>query len=126
MSLKIPSSFEFGIGLDLDIDGGLDLNLPTSYSIAISNLPPVNINLAPVDIAIKPLDVSFRIKEIPSVRAHLPLDYKVGFSLLGRELACIRLCGQGQVITEPYVPYPCEPRPRATRPELDTQQPAPG
>ena len=25
----------------------------------------------------------------------------------------MRLCGQGQVITEPYVPNPCECRPRA-------------
>jgi hypothetical protein len=119
MSLKIPSSFEFGIGLDLDIAGGLDLNIPTNYSIGIDRLPTIDINLRPIEI--KPLDLSFRIKEIPSIRAHLPLDYKVGFSLLGRELACIRLCGQGQVITEPYVPYPCEPRvTRVTRPDLDT------
>lgn len=122
MSLKIPSSFEFGIGLDMD--GNLDINIPTNYSIGIDKLPTVNLNLHPIEI--KPLDLSFRIKEIPSIRAHLPLDYKVGFSLLGRELACIRLCGQGQVITEPYVPYPCEPRPmRVVRPEVDRPTPEP-
>lgn len=108
MSVKIPSSFEFGIGLDLEGGIDLDVTIPTSYSVGISSLPLIDVNLRPIEI--KPMDISFRIKEIPSVRAHLPLDYKVGFTILGRELACIRLCGQGQVITEPYVPYPCEPR----------------
>lgn len=112
MSVKIPSSFEFGIGLDLD--GNLDINIPTDYGISIKELPPIDINLHPIEI--KPLDFSLRLKEIPSVRAHLPLNYKVGFSLLGRELACVQLCGEGQVITEPYVPYPCEPTRHITRP----------
>jgi hypothetical protein len=106
MSVKIPSSFDFGINLDLDanvdLDGKLDVNIPTDYGISLKQLPPIEI---------KPIDFSLRLKEIPSIRAHLPLDYKLGFSLLGRELACIHLCGQGQAITEPYVPYPCEPQP---------------
>jgi len=50
------------------------------------------------------------LKEIPSVRVHLPLDYRLGFSVLGAEILCLRLCGQGQVITEPYAPNPCEAR----------------
>lgn len=108
MSVKIPSSFDFGVNLDLDIDGNLDLNIPTDYSFSIKELPQIDINLRPIEI--KPIDFSLRLKEIPSIRAHLPLNYKVGFSLLGRELACVQLCGQGQVITEPYAPYPCEPR----------------
>lgn len=111
MSVKIPSSFDFGVGLDLDADvnldadidlnGKLDVEIPTGYSISIKELPPIEV---------KPIDFSLRLKEIPAIRAHLPLDYKVGFTLLGRELACVHLCGQGQMITEPYVPYPCEPQ----------------
>lgn len=89
--------FDFNVGVNLN--GNLNLTVPTSYSIGISTIPPIEI---------KPIDFSLRLKEFPSIRAHLPLNYKVGFSLLGRELACINLCGQGQVITEPYVPYPCE------------------
>ena len=128
MSVKIPSSF----GIDLDLDGDFDINIPTSYAIGITDLPQIDVNLRPLDIKIqpldikvqpldinirpleiKPLDISLRLKEIPSIRAHLPLNYKVGFSLLGRELAGINLCGQGQLITEPYQAYPCEPKPSA-------------
>jgi hypothetical protein len=103
MSLNIPSSFDFGIdlGLDLDISG-----IPTNYGISILALPTINIDLAPIEI--RPLDFSLRLKEIPSIRAHFPLDFKVGFALFGREIASVRLCGQAQAITEPYIAYPCE------------------
>ena len=111
MSIDIPSSFDFGIDVDLnadiemnadiDLDGKLDVTIPTNYGISIKELP---------SIKIEPIDFSLRVKEIPSIRAHLPLNYKVGLTLLGRELACIHLCGQGQAITEPYHPYPCEPQ----------------
>lgn len=121
MSVRIPSSF--GFDLDVDLDGDLDvtiptsynISIPTSYGISIRELPQIDINLRPVEI--RPLDISLRLKEIPSIRAHIPLNYKVGFSLLGRELVCINLCGQGQFITEPYIPYPCEPRQSKPRPE---------
>jgi hypothetical protein len=111
MSVKLPSRFDFGVDLDADISG-----IPTSYSFAITGIPKIAIGLDPIEIKplefkpieIKPLDLSFRIKEIPSVRVHLPTDYRVGLTLLGFELACVRLCGQGQVITEPYVPNRCE------------------
>lgn len=109
MSIKIPSSFTFGVGLDVDLDGNLDVSIPTSYRIDIPTEFAIRVQeLAPIEI--KPLDLSLRLKEIPSVRGHLPLNYKIGFNLLGREIACIHLCGQGMVITEPYQPYPCEPR----------------
>ena len=95
MSLNIPSSF--GLDVDMDLGANLNVNIPTSYTV----------DLRPIEV--KPIDVSLRLKEIPSVRAHYPLNFKIGFSLLGRELACIDLCGHGQFITEPYRPYPCEP-----------------
>lgn len=119
MSVKIPSKFTFGI----DVDGGLDIDIPTSYSIDIPTDFLVRVKeLAPIEI--KPLDLSIRLKEIPSIRGHLPLNYKVGFNLLGREIACVSLCGQGQFITEPYVPYPCEPRsPRPKDPDRPTPVP---
>ncbi|HEY5724157.1 MAG TPA: hypothetical protein VIT45_17745 [Allosphingosinicella sp.] len=103
MSLDIPSDFSFTIGLGLDISG-----IPTNYGIGITTLPKINMGFDPIEI--KPIDLSFRIKEIPSVRVHLPMDYKVCLALFGAELASIRLCGQGQVITEPYVANPCECR----------------
>lgn len=104
MSVSIPSSFDFGVdlGVDLDISG-----IPTSYSIN-ANVAPMSLNLGPIDI--RPIDFSLRVKEIPAIRAHLPLDYRVGLTVLGSELLCVRLCGQGQVITEPYAANPCEAR----------------
>jgi hypothetical protein len=104
MSVSIPSSFDFGVdlGVDLDISG-----IPTGYSIN-ANVAPMSLNLGPIDI--RPIDFSLRVKEIPAIRAHLPLDYRVGLTVLGAELVCVRLCGQGQVITEPYVANPCEAR----------------
>ena len=98
MSVKLPSKF------GLDLDGGLDIDIPTSYGIDIPTDFSIRVKeLAPIEI---------RLKEIPSVRGHLPLNYKIGLTLLGREVACVSLCGLGQFITEPYVPYPCEPRPQ--------------
>ena len=109
MSVKIPSSFDFGIdlGLDLDISG-----IPTSYTLS-AKLDPLSMSLGLAPVEIKPIDFSLRVKEIPSVRVHLPLDYRLGLSVLGLDLLCLRLCGQGQVITEPYVPNPCEALPQA-------------
>lgn len=118
MSVKIPSSFDFGIdlGVDLDISG-----IPTSYSMAVK-VEPLSMHLDLAPIRLEPIDFSLRIKEIPAIRAHLPLDYRVGLSLLGAEVLCVRLCGQGQVITEPYVANPCEARPNALQQQPDLQQ----
>jgi hypothetical protein len=104
MSVSIPSSFDFGVdlGVDLDISG-----IPTSYTFN-ANIAPMSLNLGPIEM--RPIDFSLRLKEIPAIRAHLPLDYRVGLTLLGAEVLCVRLCGQGQVITEPYVANPCEAR----------------
>ena len=110
MSLSIPSHFDLGVDLGLDISG-----IPTSYNIGISALPKINLGIDPLHIQvdpleIRPLDLSFRIKEVPSLRVHFPAHYKVCLALLGIELASVQLCGEGQVITEPYVPNPCECR----------------
>lgn len=66
--------------------------IPDHYTVAVSSLP----------------DLNLRIKEIPSVRAHVPANFRLGFSILGVELAALHLCGEAQIITEPYVPNPCE------------------
>jgi len=79
--------------------------IPDSYTVAISRLP----------------DLNLRIKEIPSVRAHIPANFRLGLSILGVELAALHLCGEAQVITEPYVPNPCE---RCGTPPRLTTQPA--
>jgi len=116
MSVSIPSHFD--LGLDLDLHG-----IPTSYSFALTQLPKINIGIDPMKftiepLEIKPIDMSFRLKEIPSVRVHFPVDYRVAVGFFGMELACIRLCGQSQIITEPYVPNPCECDDTVSPPEV--------
>jgi len=76
--------------------------IPDSYTVAISSLP----------------DLNLRLKEIPSIRAHIPANFRLGLSVFGVELAALNLCGEAQVITEPFVPNPCERcgQPRTVQP----------
>jgi len=107
----IPSHYT--VDLSLDLVSPVDLSgIPTSYNVDITSLPKIQIGLDPITInpiTLNPLDIAVRVIEAPSIRAHVPANFSVGFSLLGFQLACIRLCGEAQVITEPYVPNPCEP-----------------
>ena len=93
-------------------DLGVDLSgIPSSYTLDVTHLPKIEIALDPIElepITVNPLDVSVRLKEIPSIRTHVPALFTLGLSVLGFELVCARLCGEAQVITEPYEPNPCE------------------
>jgi hypothetical protein len=130
------------MSIDLDIpnpwDFNIDADMSANMGISIHELPKIILEVAPLEIKpldismelkplamsmeIKPLDMSFRLKEIPSVRAHFPVDYKVCFGFLGIEIASIRFCGQAQIISEPYVPNPCELRvQRLVQPDPQTQ-----
>jgi hypothetical protein len=104
----MPSHFS----VDLDLVSPVELSgIPSSYQVDITHLPKIDIGLDPITvnpITLNPLDVSVHLKEIPSVRTHVPAAFTVGFSVLGLQVASIRLCGEAQVITEPYVPNPCE------------------
>lgn len=99
----IPSNYT----VDLDLISPVDImGIPTGYTVDIASLPKMHISLDP--ITLNPVDLSVHLKEIPSVRAHVPAAFTVGFSVLGLQVASIRLCGEAQVITEPYIPNPCE------------------
>jgi hypothetical protein len=103
-------SINVGLGIKID---PLELKLdPLELKIDPLDIKvePLDIKVEPLDIKVEPLDMSFRIKEIPSVRVHFPVDYRFCVALLGTELMSLQICGQGQVITEPYVPNPCECR----------------
>lgn len=92
--------------------------IPDTYHINVDKLDKIAIGVDPIHLAVDSLpkislgvdaiDVSLRLKEIPSIRAHVPADFSVGLSILGIELLCMRLCGEAQVITEPFHPNPCE------------------
>lgn len=119
MGVDVPDDFD----VDLNLSGGAtidgDMSLDTSLRIRelptielrVRELPEVKIGvteLPKIQLGVDPVDLSFRIKEIPAIRAHLPANFKVGLSLLGNELLCINLCGEAQVITEDYKANPCE------------------
>jgi hypothetical protein len=113
MGVTIPqpfvSSIEGPIG-PVTVDG-----IPDTFHIDIDTLPkillgvdPITLNPVSATITLNPVQVGLSIDKIPDIRAHLPADFSVGLSLLGTELLCVHLCGEAQVITEPYRPGPCE------------------
>jgi hypothetical protein len=120
MSVDIPQPFVLDGGIDTDLGGSVEARLagsvetrlagsvetrltglPDHYTISIDRLPKIQLGVDPVELSV-------RIREFPSLRVHLPADFRVGLSLLGMELLTVRLCGQAMAITEPYRPNPCE------------------
>jgi len=114
VDVEIPKSYDFDMDIDFThipkISVGFD---PVTLDF---RLPKISVGFDPFEfkpleikpLEIKPMDVSVRLTEIPSTRSHLPANYTVGVSVLGLQLFAIRLCGEAQVITEPYKPNPCE------------------
>src|SRR5262249_15013129 len=90
----IPDTFHINIDKVAKITLGVD-----PVHLAVDNLPKITLGVDPVEL---------KITQFPSIRGHLPAAFSVGVSLLGLELLCVRLCGEAQVVTEPYHPNPCE------------------
>ena len=84
--------------------------IPDTFHLYLEKiaLPKIQLGIDPVTLTVTPVDLNLSIKEIPRIRGHLPADFSVGLSILGMELLSLRLCGEAQIITEPYVPNPCE------------------
>jgi len=102
----VPDSFDVEVTSvgpvgPVSVDG-----IPDRFHIHVEELPKIRLGLDPVTI--NPVDVSLRLKELPSQRVHLPANFCVGLSVLGVELLAVRLCGEAQMINEPYEPNPCE------------------
>jgi len=134
MSVSIPTSFDIDLGGTVDLGGSIGTvgpitvaGIPTSFGISgipdsfgISSLPTIElgtINLGAITlnpITLNPITLSpsgtfdIALTQIPSVRAHLPSTYCVGLCIFGIEVFALRFCGESQIITEPYVPNPCE------------------
>ena len=90
----IPSNYT----VDLDLISPVDLmGIATGYTIDIKSLPKMQISLDP--ITLNPGDLRVHLKDISSVRVHVPAAFTIGFSVLGLQVASIRLFGEAQVIT---------------------------
>ena len=107
MTVKSQVSGSFGSVGPVALSG-----IPDTFHIDVQHLPKIQLGLDPITMrsTIDPVEVSTRIaiERIPDIRAHMPANFSVGLRLLGLELLCVRLCGEAQVITEPYRPNPCE------------------
>jgi hypothetical protein len=109
----IPDSFDVELtgNIGVGLGGGLAVdirNIPTIH-LAVDTLPDIHISIdriPKVQLGLDPIEI--RLTRLPDLRAHLPADFCVGLSVLGTELLNVRLCGEAQVITEPYRPNPCE------------------
>jgi hypothetical protein len=80
--------------------------IPDTFHIDIEKLPKIQLSLDPIEV--KPLELRLKLEEVPSQRTHLPADFHVGLTLFGMDVMCVRLCGEAQMINEPFVPNPCE------------------
>lgn len=116
--MSLPTNYTLNVGgTGSPIDVGIGL---PQIDIDIVSLPKINIGLDPIEIKPVTLDLHVSIEKIPSIRMHFPVDYKVCVGLLGSEILSVHLCGQGQLITEPYVPNPCECRYLELKPDTGT------
>jgi hypothetical protein len=107
-TVEVDHEFENALDVDLMFENALGVNLDITHLPRIT-IDPITINPLTINpLTINPLDLSLRIKEIPSIRTHIPANFALGLSVLGYDIACVRLCGEAQVINEPYRPNPCE------------------
>lgn len=102
-------SFPDTLNVDLDVVDPIEVSgIPSAYNITLAKIQ-IGLDALTINpITLNPVDVSVRLKEFPSIRTHIPADFRLGLSVLGFQLVCLRVCGEAQVITEPYVPNPCE------------------
>jgi len=119
MGVDIPQPFDSHVSGTVTVAGipqpfaATVSGIPDTFHINIEKLPKIQLGvdpltINPVTLHLDPINLNMAIKELPNIRAHLPADFTVGLSLLGIELLAVRLCGEAQLITEPYVPNPCE------------------
>jgi hypothetical protein len=114
MSVDIPQPFKTKLVSPVTIDG-----IPDTFHIDVTHIPTITLNvehipqidfnivdIPKIQLGVDPVEI--RLTELPSIRGHLPADFCIGLSVLGMELMNVRLCGEAQIITEPYVPNPCE------------------
>jgi hypothetical protein len=106
ISLTFDDSLSIGLPQPLGVSAGIT-EIP-KISIGLDPLTIEPLTIEPLTITVNPLDLSIGITELPSIRVHLPAQFTAALSILGHQLFCARLCGEAQLITEPYEPNPCE------------------
>lgn len=112
MGVNIPQPFETSVSGSLGSIGPVTVaGIPSTFHIDVDALPAIHFDidkLPKIQLGVDPIDLNLAVTKLPSQRVHLPADFHVGLSLFGMDLMCVRLCGEAQMINEPYVPNPCE------------------
>jgi hypothetical protein len=109
LGVSIPQPFKSSVSGGISVVGPVQVaGIPDTFHINVDTLPKIQLGVDPVSLHLDPVDVSLKLESIPDIRAHLPADFTVGLSVLGLNLLAVRLCGEAQMITEPYHPNPCE------------------
>lgn len=119
--MSIPDDFN----VDLDLSGSVRVDGGVEHRINLTHIPKLQLGLDKVQLGVdklvigldpltinpltlNPIDLWVGLKEVPRIRVHLPANFSVGLNVFGKELASLRLCGEAQVVTEEFVPNPCE------------------
>lgn len=108
MTIKVGQS---GKPFEAELSGGIGVDVggkDTPLGLNITHIPKIQIGLDKIEVGIDPLTLNLAIKEIPSIRAHFPANFSIGFTALGVKLFSIDLCGKAQLINEPFVPNRAE------------------
>lgn len=118
LTLPNPTNISADLGLEVDpnskIDVGLSnikVNPESKIDVGLNNIkvnPDSKIDIGLGNIRINPesrleLDIgldNIRIKEIPEVATHIPVNLKFGIKLFGIEVLVLSLCGEVQFILE--------------------------
>jgi len=124
VAISIPQPFE----LDIDLSSSSNINLGGSMTTKMT-LDPITIRPLEVDMGLDNVNVdmgldnvkvdmgldkvkvdmgldninvcmSFAIKEFPSMRMHMPMDYSFGIKLFGMEMLGFSICGKSMIVTE--------------------------
>lgn len=119
MSVSIPQPFKTKLVSPIAVDPVTVNGIPDTFHIHVEKLPTISLsveklpaihlsidNIPKIQLGVDPVEI--RLTEFPSIRGHLPADFCIGLSVMGLELMNLRLCGEAQIITEPYHPNPCE------------------
>jgi hypothetical protein len=128
MGSSVSVSGSVGVGATLgngsdsvfDVDAGLDdvrvanaAGQAFQVSAGLDNIQVGNLQDKPFQVAtgldnikvtqLPTIELKVALTEIPRVRAHVPQHYDFCISFFGLEIWRFSLCGESQVITEPYV-----------------------
>ena len=124
--MGVPGTINLNVDLDADLDvdakvkadvktasdvkaaADVKLDLPHLH-LNVDSVPKIRIGLDKLEVKLDPLDLKVGLSfEVPRMRTHLPAHFQVGLTVAGFELVCLKLCGEAQMIMEPYAPSPAE------------------